>query len=74
MLHKQAWAQISNRLITTSEEQGVCHNVALPFTLKSIWRQKKELWKLKYFTMQKYNPQKNPLKETKIFQDIIITL
>jgi hypothetical protein len=24
--------------------------------------------------MQKYNPQKNPLKETKIFQDIIITL
>jgi len=38
-------------------------------------RQKKEeLWKLKYFTMQKYNLQKNPLKETKILQDIIITL
>jgi hypothetical protein len=35
-------------------------------------RQKKEeLWKLKYFTMQKYNLQKkNPLKETKILQDI----
>jgi hypothetical protein len=33
---------------------------------------KKELWKLKYFTMQKYNlPQKYPLKETKILQDII---
>jgi hypothetical protein len=36
MLHKQAWAQINSRLITTSEEQGVCHTVALPFTLKSI--------------------------------------
>jgi hypothetical protein len=32
--------------------QGVCHHtMALPFTLKSILRQKK---KLKYFTMQKY--------------------
>jgi hypothetical protein len=30
-----------------------------------------ELWKLKYFTMQKYNLPKNPLKETKILQDII---
>jgi len=30
-------------------------------------RAKEELWKLKYFTMQKYNLlQKNPLKETKI--------
>jgi len=38
--------------------------VALPFTLKSILRQKKELCKLKYFSMQKYNLLKNPLKET----------
>jgi hypothetical protein len=46
--------------------------VALPFTLKGILRQKKEeLWKLKYFTMQKYNVNKNPLKETQILQDII---
>ncbi len=30
-----------------------------------------ELWKLKYFTMQKYNLQKNPLQEIKILQDII---
>jgi hypothetical protein len=38
---------------------------------------KEELWKFKYFTMQKYNLQKkkkNPLKETKILQDIIICL
>jgi hypothetical protein len=45
--------------------------VALPFTLKSMARQEEELWKLKYFTMQKCNLQKNPLKETKILQDII---
>jgi hypothetical protein len=33
---------------------------------------KEELWKLKYFTMQKYTKSsKYPLKETKIFQDII---
>jgi hypothetical protein len=32
---------------------------------------KEELWKLKYFSMQEYNLQKNPLKETKIFQAII---
>jgi hypothetical protein len=39
--------------------QGVFHTVALPFTLKSVLRQKKEeLWKLKYFTMQKHNLQK----------------
>ncbi len=34
--------------------KGVCQIVASPFTLKSILRQKKELWKLKYFTMQNY--------------------
>jgi hypothetical protein len=48
--------------------------VALPITLKSIFKAKEELWKLNYFTMQKYNLQKNPLKGTKILQDIIITL
>jgi len=43
--------------------------VALPFTLKSILRKiKKEIWKFKYFTMQKHNLQKSPLKETKSFK------
>jgi hypothetical protein len=45
--------------------------MALPFTLKSIFKAEEGLWKFKYFTMQKYNLQKNPLKETKILQDII---
>jgi hypothetical protein len=41
------------------KEQGVCHTVALPFTLKCIFKAKEEIWKLKYFTMQKYNLQKS---------------
>jgi hypothetical protein len=50
--------------------------VALPFTLKKYLKAKEELWKLKKFTIAKKKPnlQKNPLKETKILQDIIITL
>jgi hypothetical protein len=39
-------------------EQGVCHIVALPFTIKKYLNAKEELWKLKYFSMQKYNLQK----------------
>jgi len=54
-------------------KQGACHTAALPFTLKKYFKAKENLCKLKYFTMQKYNFQKNPLKETKILQDIIIT-
>jgi hypothetical protein len=48
------------------EKQGVCHIVALPFTLykKSILCQKKNYGKLKYFTMPKNNLQKIPLKKT----------
>jgi hypothetical protein len=36
--------------------------VALPFTLKCL-KAKEELWKPKYFTMQKIESSKNPLKE-----------
>jgi hypothetical protein len=48
--------------------------VALPITLKSISKAKEELWKLNYFTMQKYNLPKKSSKKTKILQDIIMTL
>jgi hypothetical protein len=56
------------------KEQGVVHNtVALAFTLKMYLKAKEEeLWKLRYFTMQKLhlNFKKNPLKEKpKILQD-----
>ncbi len=38
---------------------------------KKYLKAKEELWKFIYFMMQKYNHQKNPLKETKILQDVI---
>jgi hypothetical protein len=47
-----------------STKWGPCH-----FTKKKYLKAKEEeLWKLKYFSMPKYNLQKNPLKETKILQ------
>jgi len=51
--------------------RGVLH-CGLAIYIKKYLKAKEELWKLKYFTMQKYiNLQKNPLKETKTLQDII---
>jgi hypothetical protein len=41
-----------------NNKKGLFHTVALPFTIKSILMQKEELWKLKYFTKQKYNLQR----------------
>jgi len=38
-----------------TNKECVSHTLALPFTFRSILMQKKKLWKLKYFTMQKYN-------------------
>jgi hypothetical protein len=41
----------------------------LAIDIENYLKAKEDLWKLKYFTMQKYiNLQKNPLKETKILQ------
>jgi len=35
--------------------KGVCHTLALPFTLKiNLKAKEEEIWKLKYFTIQKY--------------------
>jgi hypothetical protein len=41
-------------------KQGVCHTVALPFYIKKCLKAKEELWKLKYFTMQKSKRNQNP--------------
>ncbi len=38
---------------------------------KKYLKAKEELWKFKYFSMQKNNLKENPLKETKTLQDII---
>jgi hypothetical protein len=39
--------------------------------IRKYLKAKEEVWRFKYFTMQNYNLQKNPIKETKILQDII---
>jgi len=52
----QRWTtHIDTEEISPNVNKGCVTLVALPFTLKNIWRQKEELWKLNYFTMQKYN-------------------
>jgi hypothetical protein len=42
--------------------------------IKKYVKAKEELWKFKYFTIQKNNLQKEPLKETKTLQDIRFSL
>jgi hypothetical protein len=56
------------------KNKGCVSHHDLAIYIKKYLNAKEELRKSKYFTMQKYNLQKNPLKETKILQDIIITL
>jgi hypothetical protein len=52
-------------------KQGGVSHCGLAIYSKKYLKAKQELWKLKYFTMQKCNLQKNPLKETKMLQNII---
>jgi hypothetical protein len=40
------------------EERGVYHTLAFAICIKKYLKAKEESWKLKYFTMQKYNLQK----------------
>ncbi len=54
--------------------KGCVTHHGLVIYIKKYLKAKEELWTFKYFTMQKYNLQKIPLKETKILQDIISTL
>jgi hypothetical protein len=56
--------------------RGVSHCDLTIYIKNYLKAKEEELWKLKYyFTTKKYNLQKkNPLKETKILQDIIKTL
>jgi hypothetical protein len=45
--------------------------VSFAIYIKKYLKAKEELQKLKYFTMQNYNLQRNPPKETKILHDIV---
>jgi hypothetical protein len=56
------------------ENKGCVTPCGLAIYIKKVSEGKRRIMKIqfKYFTMQKYNLQKkNPLKETKILQDII---
>jgi hypothetical protein len=55
---------------TSIQTKGVSH-CGLAIYIKKYLKAIEELWKFKYFIMQKYNLQKTPLKETKILQDIV---
>jgi len=50
--------------------RGVSH-YGLAIYIKKYLKAKEDLWKFKYFTVQKYILQKHPLQQTKILQDII---
>jgi hypothetical protein len=56
------------------KKQGVYHNVALPFTLKSILKGKRRrIMETQIISPYKnINFPKNPLKEAKMLQDIIL--
>ncbi len=49
-----------------NNNKGVCHTVALPFTLKSILEQKKNYGKFKYFTIAKILSSKISSKRNQI--------
>jgi hypothetical protein len=61
---------IGSAVVLPEETSGhVSHGDLAIYTKKYLKAKEEELWKLKYFTMQKYTkPSKNPLKETKILQ------
>jgi hypothetical protein len=65
MSHQLTYLQFCS---TTSSQrkQGVCHTVALPFTLKSILRKKNNYQIIHHAKIQS---SQNPLNETKILQD-----
>jgi hypothetical protein len=59
-----------------ASKQGVCHSLCglAIYIKKSLKKAKEDLWKLNYFTMQKYNLPKILQKKPKSFKDVVITL
>jgi hypothetical protein len=62
---------ISDETLANFIKQGGVSQHGLAIYIKRCLKAKTELWKFKYFTMQQYNLQKNPVKETKILREII---
>jgi hypothetical protein len=50
-------------LLSQMKTRGVSH-CDFAIYIKKYLKAKEELWKFKCFSMEKYNLQKNPLKET----------
>jgi hypothetical protein len=48
------WLQKKNNPMRLTQTTGVSH-CSLAIYIKKYLKSKEELWKLKYFTMQKYN-------------------
>jgi len=46
---------LETHILSPQRKQGVCNIVAFAIYIKKYLKAKEELWKLKYFTMQKYN-------------------
>jgi len=64
------WYGIPYLVHKQNKTRGMSH-CGLAIYIKKYLKAKEELWKFKYFTMQKYNLQKNSVQKTKILQDII---
>jgi hypothetical protein len=57
--------QVSSSIGWNSHNQALLADMSLDIYMNKYVKVKEELWKLKYFTIQKYNLQKNPLNDTK---------
>jgi hypothetical protein len=53
------WGWDIDNLVHTQGTRGVSHCGLTIYIKKYLKAKEEELWKLKYFTMQKYNLQKN---------------
>jgi len=74
----QSISNLTKHSFTKKEKnKGVCHNVALPFTLKKYLKKRQKNYGTSNISPCKniiFKKKKSSKKETKILQDIIITL
>jgi len=72
--HRVQWHRVTLVYLKfrSNSTRDVSHH-GLAICIKKYLKAKEELWKFKYFTMQKYNLQKKSSIETKILQENIIT-
>jgi hypothetical protein len=64
----------NNRYVVNDDKQGVCHIIALPFTLKSILRQKKNDGNSNISPCKNIILNKNPLQNPSRYHNSITNL